>query len=85
VITLGDAAAGTLTRERVPFEVDAAPRAPPGRLVRHLRTILPKRVGDAFFERRPPYAWKLEVADPAGVPDLLLLAATILAIEIALW
>jgi hypothetical protein len=84
-ITIGDARAGTLGRERVPFEVDATSGHQPHRLARTLRRILPRRVGDGLFERRPPYAWKLDVANTARVPDLLLLAAAILAIEIALW
>lgn len=84
-IMIGDALSGTLGRERVPFEVDAAPARQPHRLTQTLRRILPKRAKDALFERRPPYAWKLDVADAGGVPDLLLLTAAILAIEIALW
>ena len=84
LITIGDQRAGTLARERLPFEGEVA-EAPPGPLARALRRILPKRAGDALFERRPPYAWKLDVANTAGVPDLLLLTAAILAIEIALW
>jgi len=84
LIMIGDERAGTLARERAPFEVEVA-EGRPGPLARALRRILPKRAGDALFERRPPYAWKLDVADTAGVPDLLLLTAAILAIEIALW
>jgi hypothetical protein len=82
---IGDAGVGTLGRERVPFEVDAAREQPPRRLAQTVRRILPKRAGDALFERRPPHAWKLDVAAAAGVPDMLLLTAAILAIEIALW
>jgi hypothetical protein len=84
-IMIGDAGVGTLGRERVPFEVDAAREQPPRRLAQTVRRILPKRAGDALFERRPPHAWKLDVAAAAGVPDMLLLTAAILAIEIALW
>jgi hypothetical protein len=84
-IMIGGARVGTLGRERVPFEVDAAPGPQPQRLARTLRRILPKRAGDALFERRPPHAWKLDVSTAAGAPDLLLLTAAILAIEIALW
>lgn len=84
-LTIGNARAGTLGRERVPFEVDATPGREPHRLARTLRRILPRRAGDWLFEHRPPYAWKLDVANSAGVPDLLLLAAAILAIEIARW
>jgi len=84
LITIGDERAGTLARERVPFEAEFA-EARPGRLALALRRILPKRAGDALFERRPPYAWRLEVGDTAGVSDLLLLTAAVLAIEIALW
>ena len=84
LLTIGDQRAGTLARERLPFEGEVA-EVPLGPVARALRRFLPKRAGDALFERRPPYAWKLDVADTAGVPDLLLLTAAILAIEIALW
>jgi hypothetical protein len=87
VVDIGRRHAGTLSRERVPFEVEAAPRRPPGRLERTLRAVLPGKTGDAVFTRRPPLAWKLEVAGLHDVPERqrLLAPAAILAVEIALW
>ena len=84
VVIVGGRQAGTLSRARVPFEVESPPRAPPGRIARTLRHVLPRRVGDAWFEHRSPLAWKLDV-DAGELPEPILLAATLLAIEIALW
>lgn len=85
VLTIGAAAAGTLARARLPFEVESPTGPPPGTIARSLRRALPKSVGDALFDRRETHAWKLDLADAHDVPEMLLLAATLLAIEMALW
>jgi hypothetical protein len=85
VVTIGDRRAGMLSRAPVPFDAAARPAVPPGRLARALRRVLPRRLGDALVEPRPPHAWKLDVPDAGDVPERLLLAATILAVEMALW
>jgi hypothetical protein len=86
VVMLEGAPPGRLARERLPFypdEESARPRSGP--VVNTLRRVLPKKAGDALLERNPPLGWKLDLPDSGGIPEPLLLAAVLLAIEVALW
>ena len=76
---------GRLAMARLPFMPDDEPAPRPGRIARGLRRIMPARAADRLLERRPPAGWVFEVPETGTLPELLLLAAAILAVEISLW
>lgn len=85
VLELEGLPSGRLVRGRLPFmPPDDEPRQE-GAARQLVRRVLPKRAGAALLDRQPPMAWHLEVPDPGSIPPLLLLAAALLAIEVALW
>ena len=54
------------------------------------RRLLPRSGGRAGESReapapRCPWGWKLDVPDPGTVPEPLLIAAALLATQVALW
>jgi hypothetical protein len=73
---------GTLRRGRLPFTVDEPP-AEPRRVVRAVERV--RRVLRVKSGARHPSGWTLELPDEAPIAEPLLLAAAMLAIEIALW
>lgn len=86
VLLLEGKAAGSLTQKRLPFDPVPVQVREPHIVARTLRRVLPKKTGDALFERRPPRGWALEL-DPRdhGIEPRLLLGAALLAIEISRW
>lgn len=83
VILADDAPIGTLARGRLPFAIDAPDREPSrfDRAARTVRRVLRKGPRPA----RHPSGWTLDVPSEPTMPEPLLLAASILAIEVALW
>lgn len=76
---------GRLARARLPFMPPADEPREEGAARQLARMVLPKRAGAKLLDRKPPLAWHLEVPEPGTIPPLLVLAAALLAIEVALW
>ncbi len=85
VLFLGNRPAGALARRRMPFHTEPEAAQRQSRLA-PIRRFLPRKLGDRLFARRPASGWRLELDDSGGETDRrIVLAAAILAIEIALW
>jgi hypothetical protein len=86
VLLLDGKPAGALSQARLPFYPSPPPETEPGPARRALRSVLPRRLGEALFERRPPVGWRLALASDAPPVDArLLVGAALLAIEISRW
>lgn len=72
---------GSLRRGRLPFTIDEQPAE--RRVVRAVERV--RRVLRAKPGARHPSGWTLDLPDQSPIAEPLLLAAAILAIEIALW
>ena len=86
VLLLDGKPCGALSQARLPFHLSHPNEEELGPARRALRRVLPRRLGDALFERRPPRGWRLALApDAPAVDSRLLVGAALLAIEISRW
>jgi hypothetical protein len=76
--------AGTLSRARLPFAITPTRTTP--KRTNPLRALLPRRLGDALFERTASRGWKLERTVPQAAEDpRLYVAAALFAVELSHW
>ena len=75
---------GRLNHGRLPFLPPGETIREPGRLRRGLARVMPGTSG-RFLDPGPPSGWHLDVPDRGPISEELLLAAAILAVEVALW
>lgn len=84
VLVLDGLPPGRLERAPLPFPPPGETVREPGRLRRGLARVMPGTSG-RFLNAGPPSGWHLDVPDRGHVSEALLLAAAILAVEVALW